>query len=211
VVKKEETVKKHYCLSACLLAMMCVTTASAAEPENRWATSYALEANGQYEQAAALMVPEMEHGNAAEFALLRYGWLNYLQGNYNDAIRAYTRAMERNHASIDAKLGIALPLMAQKRWREARRYLNQVLAQSPYNYTAHVRLLVCEEGLRQWDALQHHADNLTAYYPTDATILIYLARAYAWQGKKEKAKAAYQQVLIRNTLNVEASRFINGG
>jgi tetratricopeptide (TPR) repeat protein len=202
---------QHYCLSALLLAMACVSSAWAGEQDNRWASSYALEANGQYEQAAALMVPEMEHSNAAEFALLRYGWLNYLQGNYNDAIRAYTRAMERNHASIDAKLGIALPLMAQKRWREASRYLNQVLSQSPYHYTAHVRLLICQEGLRQWDALQQHADKLTAYYPTDATILIYLARAYAWQGKKAKAKAAYQQVVIRNTLNVEAHRFINGG
>jgi len=202
---------RHYGVGAFLLAMACLPNAWAAELENRWATSYALEANGQYEQAAALMVSEMDHGNASEFALLRYGWLNYLQGNYNDAIRTYTRAMERNHASIDAKLGIALPLMAQKRWREASRYLNQVLGQSPYDYTAHVRLLICKEGLRQWEALQHHADILTAYYPTDATVLIYLARAYAWQGDKAKAKAAYQQVLIRNTLNVEASRFINGG
>jgi len=201
----------YYGLTAVLLAMAWLPSAWAAELENRWATSYALEANGQYEQAAALMVPEMDHGNNAEFALLRYGWLCYLQGNYNDAIRTYTRAMERNHASIDAKLGIALPLMAQKRWREASRYLNQVLGQSPYDYTAHVRLMVCEEGLRHWEALQYHADNLTANYPTDATILTYLARAYAWQGKKAKAKAAYQQVLIRNTLNVEASRFVNGG
>lgn len=186
------------------------TLAIADDGSNQWASSYALEASGQYEQAAALMVPEMDHGKASEFALLRYGWLNYLQGNYNDSIRAYTRALERNARSLDARLGISLPLLAQKRWKEASRYLQQVLAQSPLNYTAHVRLMICEEGQRKWETLEKHAHNMASYYPSDATILVYQARAHAWLGNKEDAAKAYKRVLIRDTDNVEASRFING-
>ncbi|MDQ6975000.1 MAG: tetratricopeptide repeat protein [Mariprofundaceae bacterium] len=195
-------------ISLCMMLCCCNGLALAEKVENRWAASYALEANGHYEQAAALMVPEMSSGEASEFALLRYGWLNYLQGNYNDAIRAYGRALKRNQRSVDARLGIALPLLAQQRWREARKYLLQVLDQSPYDYTAHIRLMICEEGLRQWKQLQVHAQNIAAHYPTDTTVLIYLARAYAWQGVTEKAKSAYRRVLIRNTLNIEATRFL---
>ncbi len=178
------------------------------EISDRWSRSYALEAGGQYEQAAALMVPEIDHGQASEFALLRYGWLNYLQGNYNDSIRAYKRALERNPRSFDARLGIALPLLAQKRWREASRYLRQILDQSPMHYTANVRLLICEEGLRKWETMERHAREVAARYPSDATLLIYLARAYAWQGEREKAAATYRRVLRRAPENVEARRFL---
>lgn len=193
------------------LIFSCPAWAAADNIQNQWASSYALEANGQYEQAAALMMPEMDHGKAGEFALLRYGWLNYLQGNYNDAIRAYRRALERNTRSVDARLGITLPLLAQKRWREASRYLNQVLAQSPLHYTAHIRLMICEEGQRKWETLAKHAQNISAYYPTDATPLVYLARAYAWQGKRNQTAETYARVLIRYPANVEASRFLKIG
>jgi len=135
--------------------------------------------------------------------------LTYLQGNYNDAIRAYKRALERNSRSLEARLGIARPLMAQQRWKEASSFLDQVLAFSPFNYTAHIDRMVCEEGLRDWRVLEKHAAYLTAYYPSDATILVYLARAYAWQGQKERAASIYRRVLLRYPEHLEAIRFLN--
>jgi tetratricopeptide (TPR) repeat protein len=206
-----QTTRLHifFCAAmSCILWLSSVTCAGADEKSERWTTSYALEANGKYEQAAAVLAPELDHGDSSEFALLRYGWLNYLQGNYNDAIRSYKRALERNQRSFDARLGIALPLMAQKRWREAARYLAYILARSPYDYTAHIRLMVCEEGLRKWETLEKHAREISAYYPSDATVLVYLARAYAWRGKNSQARAAYKRVLVRVPEHLEATRFL---
>ncbi len=180
-----------------------------AASNNIWSDSYALEANGKYEKAAALIAPLLDKSSESELALLRYGWLNYLQGNYNDAIHAYKQALERNQRSFDARLGIALPLIAQQRWNEASRYLKQVLAQSPYNYLAHIRMMACEEGLRKWETLAKHSMSLSSYYPSDASILVYLARAYAWQGKQELAKNAYRSVLVRIPGHVEATRYLN--
>jgi len=197
-----------YILTLMMFVMAMPSFAQAAS-KNIWSNSYALEANGKYEKAAALMVPLLNKGSEGELALLRYGWLNYLQGNFNDAIHAYKQALERNQRSFDARLGIALPLMAQQRWTEASRYLKQVLAQSPYHYLAHIRMMICEEGLRKWETLAKHGLSLAAYYPSDASTLVYLARAYAWQGKHELAKNAYQKVLIRIPGHVEAQRFIN--
>ncbi len=99
--------------------------------------------------------------------------------------------------------------MAQQRWSEASRYLKQILAQSPHHYYANLRLLACEEGLRKWDRLVKHSLTLAAYYPSDASSLVYLARAYAWQGKHQLAKNAYQRVLVRIPGHLEATRFLN--
>jgi len=197
-----------YIFTLMIVAMVSPYLANAAG-ESVWSRSYALEANGKYEKAAALMVPLINKGSENELVLLRYSWLNYLQGNFNDAIYSYKLALKRNQRSFDARLGIALPLMAQQRWNEASRYLKQVLAQSPYNYTAHTRLMVCEEGLRKWETLAKHSLTLSAYYPSDATTLVYLARAYAWQGKHQLAKNTYQRVLVRIPGHIEAERFIN--
>ena len=98
--------------------------------------------------------------------------------------------------------------MAQGRWKEASRYLKQVIGQSPYHYLAHVRLMICEEGLRQWEILEKHSQSMAAYYPSDATILVYLARAYAWQDKETQAQATYKRVLQRFPNHIEANNFL---
>lgn len=192
-----------------LLLMGFIPSAVFAKDESVWSKSYALEANGKYEMAAALLVPMLDQDGENEFATMRYAWLNYLQGNYNDAIKAYSQAMARNPLSIEARLGIALPLMAQRRWNEAARYLRQVLAKSPYDYIANLRLMACEAGLRKWEKLEKHALSLSEIYPSNASVLVYLARSYAWQGKTNMAKAAYAKVLVRSPSNLEALRYIN--
>jgi len=195
-------------ITAIILLISSTGIAFSKEIKNDWVGSYTLEASGEYEKAASLLLPYMGEGERSEFATLRYAWLNYLQGNFNDAVRNYKKAMERNPRSVDAKLGIILPLIAQQRWREAMRYINQVLAQAPLNYTAHVRLMVCEEGLRNWQALEKHARTVAASYPTDANALVYLARSYAWQGKVLLAKSVYNKVLIRIPSHLEALQYV---
>jgi len=192
-----------------LMLVMAMPALVQAASKSVWSDSYALEANGKYEKAAALMVPLLNRSSEGELALLRYGWLNYLQANYNDSIGAYKQALEHNQRSFDARLGIVLPLMAQQRWNEAARYLRQILAQSPNHYLANLRLLTCEEGLRKWDTMAKHSLAIAAYYPSDASILVYLARAYAWQGKHLLAKNVYQRVLHRVPGHIEATRFLN--
>jgi len=174
-----------------------------------WSQSYSLEGQGQYEKAAAVLQPMIDSQDEGEFALMRYGWLNYLQGNFNDAIRAYKTGLERNPRSFDARLGMALPLMAQRRWHEAVRYLTQVIDQSPAHRLANLRLMMCEEGLRQWETLAKHAQTVAMRYPSDVSAQVYLARAYAWQGKKILAMQAYRQVLIRMPNHVEALKYVN--
>ncbi len=175
--------------------------------EGAWQKSYRLEAAGKYADAAVALDGQ-DKGSEAAFALSRLGWLSYLQGRYNDAIAYYTRALEKNPKSLEARLGMTLPLLAQQRWREAALYARQVIGESAWDYTAHQRLLVAEEGMRDWHAMAEHAERLTERYPADATAWVYLARARAWLGDVKAAREAYGRVLDRFPGHLEATRYL---
>ncbi len=53
-----------------------------------------------------------------------------------------------------------------------------------------------------------HAASVAAAYPSDATSLIYLARARAWQRNVAGAKQAYSKVLERYPQNEEARAYL---
>lgn len=173
-----------------------------------WAESYRLEALTQYESAAKSLDAVIKANPQHEFAILRHGWLNYLRGAHNESIRDYQKALDINPKSLDALLGLTLPLIAQQRWREVASYANKVLEVAPWNYYAHVRLMISEEGERKWDTLAKHAANVNQHYPSDATILVYLARANVWLKKDKEARLAYEKVLERIPGHIEATQYL---
>jgi len=177
--------------------------------ESSWQKSYRLEAAGKYAEAAVAL-DSANGGVDADFILMRRGWLSYLQGRYNEAVDFYGRAIAKNPKSLEARNGVTLPLLAQQRWREAAFHARQVIAESAWDYTAHQRLLVAEEGQREWKILADHAEKVTDRYPSDATALVYLARAHAWLGNTKAAKEAYGLVLNRVPGHIEATSYRAG-
>jgi tetratricopeptide (TPR) repeat protein len=174
----------------------------AADP---WSDSYKLESQKQYAQAAQVLAPLAQ---TQELAQLRVAYLSYLQGKYDESIAGYTKALQMNAFSLDAPLGMTLPLLAQGRYEEAAVQARSVLAKCTWNYTAHVRLLACEEGLRNWSAMVTHARMLVLRYPSDATLWVYLGRAEARLGSKDQAVMAYQRVLQLYPAHNEALAFL---
>ncbi|WP_455200299.1 tetratricopeptide repeat protein [Kaarinaea lacus] len=157
-----------------------------------WKESYRLESVYQYD-AALNALNGVSSDN--ELVLLRRGWLYYLKGSNSKSIDNYQKAIKKNSKSLDARLGIMLPLMAQQRWREAASNANKVLEVAPWNYHAHVRLMATEEALKQWSQLEKHARAVNERYPSDADPLVFLARAYRKQGNDKAAAQAYEKVL----------------
>ena len=171
---------------------------------NPWKESYRLEHAFQYDAALnALNSVSSED----DLVLLRRGWLNYLKGAHSKAIEFYKKAISKNGNSLDARLGIILPLLAQQRWREAELNANKVLDMAPWNYYAHVRLMEAEQALKQWQALAKHAQAVHERYPSDAAVLVYLARAQQRLGNHDAARAAYKKVLELLPDHFEASEF----
>lgn len=191
-----------------LTSSLLLMASNAASANDAWLRSYTLETAGKYESAAQSIEHFLKEIPANEFAELRSGWLYYLAGNYSRSIKHYQTAINLNKRSIDALLGMSLPLMAQARWREAALQATEVIKLSKWNYIAHTRLMACEDNLKEWDKLRGHAETLRSYYPSDATILVYLARAYSHTNQTVKAKETYQKVLLRYPSHLEASQFL---
>ena len=186
-----------------LLCLLLVAE-SAAIRADAWSESYLLESKAEYEAAAALFDPVLKREPANEFALLRRAWLNYLSGRYNQSHSDYQLALQVNPQSLDAQIGLTLPLLAQSRWKEAAIAARQALQVAPWNYYAHLRLLVAEEGLQQWRTLLEHTGKLHQRYPSDPTILVYRARAQLWLGDSQAGRETYRQVLQRVPGHLEA-------
>jgi tetratricopeptide (TPR) repeat protein len=174
-----------------------------------WAESYRLEALSQYDNAAKTMSLVIKGNPKNDFAISRRGWLNYLRGAHNESIRDYQKSLEINPKSLDARLGLLLPLIAQQRWREVSSNANKALKIAPWNYYAHVRLMISEEGEKKWDTLAKHAKKVSQRYPSDATVLVYLARANDWMKNNKEARRAYKKVLERVPGHIEATQFLN--
>jgi tetratricopeptide (TPR) repeat protein len=200
--------KLHNLLIA-LTAALALQTNSVVAQEAVWQSSYTYEAAGKYVDAMSVLDTVTANGPDAELKLLRRGWLFYLPGRMDESIREYRLAIERNPKSIDARLGLTLPLLATKRWREAEQASKAVLDLAPNSYVGQVRLATAQEGLQDWSALLKTASSLTTSFPTDATSFVYLARANAWLGKKPEALAAYSAVLARAPGNTEAKNYID--
>ena len=193
----------NYIFSGVLILLSCNASGN-----DFWTRSYTLEANKQYTEAAKTIEQFLLKTPASEFAELRSGWLYYLDGNYSRSIKHYNSALNLNNQSIEARLGMALPLLAQSRWQEAALQCREVIKISEWNYYAHVRLMITEEGQKQWEILAKHAAEVNKRYPTDATVLVYLARAYKQLGETAKAKKAYNEVLVRVPGHLEASEYM---
>ncbi len=197
-------------LSKTLLScvVFCFVTNAQSAGVDVWAESYRLESLTRYEQAAEVLLPILNKEPKNEFVYLRLAWLNYLRGSHNDAIDQYNKALSLNSKSLDARLGLTLPLLAQQRWKEAAKFAQETLDIAPWNYYAHVRLMIAEEGMRQWQILAKHANEVYLHYPSDATILVYLARANRWLNNTGDAKNAYRKVLERVPGHIEALQFL---
>jgi tetratricopeptide (TPR) repeat protein len=200
---------KLHTLLIALTAALALQTNSVAAQEAVWQSSYTYEAAGKYVDAMSVLDTVTANGPDAELKLLRRGWLYYLPGRMDESIREYRLAIERNPKSIDARLGLTLPLLATKRWREAEQASKAVLELAPNSYVGQVRLATAQEGLQDWSALLKTATSLATSFPTDATSFVYLARANAWLGKKPEALAAYSAVLVRAPGNTEAKNYID--
>jgi len=199
---------KIYSLIAALLLSTSFFATSAMAQQALWQNSYTLETAGKYAEALSAIDAIPANGPDAELKLLRRGWLYYLPGNFNESIREYRLAIERNSKSIDARLGITLPLLAAKRWREAEQSARAALELAPNNYTALLRLAIAQEGQSDWSGMAKTSALLVSGYTTDASAYVYAARAAAWQGKRDEAVAAYTAVLARYPGHLEAKTYI---
>jgi tetratricopeptide (TPR) repeat protein len=169
-----------------------------------WGQVYALEKKEKYKQAVKI-IEKIEKTEAnADLITLRLAKLNYLQGKYNQSVQLYQKAIKANQYSIEALLGIFQPLSKQKRHRLAAKYIKKALKVNPYNYKAGLKLMGIYADQNKWTSLEIFAKKMIVRYQNSVESLVYLARAYYYGGKKNKATQVYKRVLVLMPSNTEA-------
>lgn len=200
---------------SCALALAAATpngapTLSDDEIRDAYHKSYRYEKSQNYDDAIKAITPVITAYPQGYTVNLRLGWLYYLSGNYANAKAYYQAAMKIAPASIEAKLGYTLPLLAQERYEESEMITKQILRVDASNYYANLRLAYSLRMQKKLDAAEEVLNNLLPSYPTDVKFLAELGLVKVAQNQREAARKIFSDVLILDPENIVAKEQLNG-
>jgi len=180
----------------CLVALLLLAAgaARAQAPGDLYRRSYAAEARGDVEGALEPL-ERLGPAGAGYVAQLRKGWLLYLAGRHAPAAEHYLRAAALEPAAVEPRLGAMLPLMALRRWKDAERLGEEVLALAPNDFLATSRLAWVHYNQAQWAEAEALYRRALAAYPASAEMLAGLGWTLLKQGRHREARTALEAAL----------------
>lgn len=184
----------RFALLIALLSLMPVARAADSAPD-LYRQSYAAEARGDYTGAVEFM-DRLGPTGATYVAKLRKGWLYYLAGRHAPAAEAYQRAADLEPASVEARLGAMLPLMALRRWKDAERFGEEVLALAPGDFTAASRLAFIQYSQGQWARAEPLYRRALASWPSSTEMRAGLGWSLLKLGRFKEAREVFEAVLL---------------
>lgn len=200
---------------ACLvLALLAASLAPAlparqqSEPKTAvlYRESYTLEAKQDYAGALAKIREIRQAGGGSYFATLRMAWLSYLAGDYKASAAGYTEAIAAEPRAIEPKLGLTLPLLAGRNWRELERACRDVLALDARNAIARSRLAQSFYWAANYPDAASTYRQLVADYPSDLDHRTGLGWALLRMGRTAEARQIFEGVLAVSPDNVNAKQ-----
>lgn len=160
--------------------------------------SYQAEAAGKTDEALSAMQGLAAIDARNYLVNLRTGWLYYSKGEHAEAEKAYRAAIKSMPSSVEARLGLTLPLMALGRWDELETVTMQIVRVDQGNYYANLRLIYAMRMQRKFDAAQVVINRMQAWYPTDVNLLVEQAFLQLATGNREEAKETFRAILVVN-------------
>ena len=174
------------------------------EVQDLYRTSYREEAKGKATAALDAMKKIQTKSGATYFVSARQGWLAYLAGRFGESEAAYRAAIKSKPDSIEARLGLTLPLLAQKKWRPLEKACRHVLKLDAQNAVARARLA------HAYYSIGNYPDSATVYRklvrdcPAELDHQTGLGWALARMGRAGEAKKIFAEVLAVSPDNPNA-------
>lgn len=154
------------------------------------------EANKDYEKAIKELLNIYDENKNNYLINLRLGWLYYNWGLNNESKMYYENATKISPNSIEAKIGLTLPLSKLEKWDEVKKIYEQILTLDPQNYTANLRL-------GQYHLLRGNYFDANKYlsvsyknYPSDYESNLSYGWTQYYIGNKKKAKELFINTLM---------------
>jgi tetratricopeptide (TPR) repeat protein len=165
--------------------------------------SYELEAVGKTQDALGAL-ERIEPSARSYVVHLRRGWLLYLLGRHGEAVAPYEQAIAAAPKAVEPRLGVMLPLMAERRWLDASVHAQKVLERDPGNYLASSRLAFSLYNLGRFgDALPHYLRMVEAY-PSDVEMRNGVGWTLLKLGRGKESAQAFREVLQVSPKNASA-------
>ncbi|MDP3352914.1 MAG: tetratricopeptide repeat protein [Flavobacteriaceae bacterium] len=154
--------------------------------------SYTLEYNLEYGKAIASFESVYSKYQSNFETNLRLGWLHYLAGNFKDADKYYSKAVELKPLALEAIYGNILPLLAQGKYNEVLILSNKALSIAPNDSRAEYYIGVVSYYQKDYTKSERFLEKAINKYPFDVDINLMLGWTKFALGKKNEAKVLFQ-------------------
>ncbi len=167
-------------------------------------SSIAHESSGNIDRALNETLAILKLDSNHYLGNYRAAWLNYYKGSYAKSITYYEKAVSIQPSSIEAKLGVLLPLMAMKNWAKAENLSKKLYAKAPHNYYAGSRLAYILYAQGKFAEAETQYKKVIEAFPSETDMILGLGWTYLKLGKTQHAKNAFNQVLVIKKNNLSA-------
>ena len=196
----------HVVLVASLGISSAVEAARQSPDPGAFQESYDQEAAGHNQEALAALDKLSSEKNSSYVVLLRKAWLQHRLGRNAPAIEAYTKAIAVAPKAVEPRLGILLPLMAEKQWPAAEKHARDVLKLDPGNYLATLRLAFVLYNEGKFSESEALYQKVVDAYPSDPEAQSGLGWALLKLRKSKEAIVVFKALLDFAPKNVLAQQ-----
>jgi len=170
-------------------------------------SSLTAEENGKYADALKEMEAIPADARSDYAVVLRFGWVNYENQKYDAAVRYYERAATASgNKSIEALLGLTLPLAAKQDWSQVEATYEKILAMDPANYTANLRLGQIYMNRADYSMAAEHLGKALEHYPAAYEAVLSSAWNELSLGRTNDARKLFERALMLSPGDTSATR-----
>ncbi len=171
-----------------------------------WINSYNAEKSGDYAQAIEYTTRIIEESGALYLAVLRMGWLHYLNQDYVTSLAYYRQTSALSPGAVTPLNGQVNCLVAMKRAGEAISVAKSILTIDPMNYHANAHLGDLYYGQGDFHLAATYYLKLSRLFPEDTALANSLAWCYMKQGKPTEARTIFNNVLVVSPNDISAKK-----
>jgi tetratricopeptide (TPR) repeat protein len=171
--------------------------------------SLAAESESRYAEALTDMESLPADAKNDYLVTLRLGWLTYLNQDYDRSASYYQQADQiARGRSVEALLGLTLPLAAKSDWGRVQDAYRRILVLDPKNYTANLRLGQIELNSGAFQQADRHLKTALENFPGEYEANLSSAWNDYYLGNMGNAKMLFERALMISPGDTSATRGI---
>jgi tetratricopeptide (TPR) repeat protein len=189
-----------------LIAALTISISAFSQDHNKlvsaFSDSYAKETAGNYAEAVSAL--KAVYTETSYELNLRLGWLTYLQGQFNESLSYYNKAISLMPYAIEPRLGVAYPASAQGNWDFVVTQYQTILGIDPNNTLTLYRMGLIFYERKEYKHAAEHFEKVVNLYPFDYDSVLMLAWSNLQIGKAREAKVLFQKAQLYSPTSASA-------